>query len=98
MDLVDEQDLVRLQVGQQRREITGPLQDRPGGLLESRPQLVRNHVRQRRLAEPGRPEDQHVIERVAALPRGRNENLHLRLDGALPDVIGERLWPHGAVV
>ena len=68
MDLVDEQDLVRLQVGQQRREIAGPLEDRPGGLLESRrPARCAIDVRERRLAEPGRPEDQHVIERVAAL-------------------------------
>ena len=98
VDLVDEQDVVRLQVGEQRREVARPLEHRPRGLLEADAELVRDDVRERGLAEARRAEDQHVIERLAAVARGRDEDLHLRLHGRLADVVGERLRPHRAVV
>ena len=65
VDLVDEQHVARLQVGQQRGEIAGALDDRPRGGAEADPQLAGDDLRQRRLAEPGRPEEQHVVERLA---------------------------------
>ena len=65
VDLVDEQDVVRLQIGQQRREIAGALDHRPRGGAEADPELARDDLRQGRLAEPGRPEEQHVVERLA---------------------------------
>ena len=75
MDLVDEQHVARLQVGEQRGEIAGPLEHRTGGLAQVHAELVRDDVRERGLAQPGRPEDQHVVERLAALdarPRRRS--------------------------
>ena len=60
-------------------------------------ELVGDDVRQRGLAESRRPEDQHVIQRLAAHARRLNEDLHLRLDVRLPDVIGEGLGPHRAI-
>ena len=35
-------------------------------------------MRQRGLAQARRTEDQHVIERLGALPRGLDEDVHLR--------------------
>ena len=67
MDLVHEQHVARLQVREQRGEIAGPLEHRPGGLLQVHAELGRDDVRERRLAEARRPEDEHVIDRLAAL-------------------------------
>ena len=65
MDLVDEQHVARLQIGQQRGEIAGALDDRARGGAEADPHLARDDLRQGRLAEPGRPEKQHMVERLA---------------------------------
>ena len=65
VDLVDEQHVARLQVGEQRGEIAGALDHRPGGGAEADAQLARDDLRQRRLAEAGRAVEQHVVERLA---------------------------------
>ncbi len=72
VDLVHEQDVPRLQVGEDRRQIPGALEHRPGGGAQRRIHLLGQDVRQRRLAEPGRSEEQHMVERLAAFaaPRG----------------------------
>ena len=67
VDLVDEQHVARLEVGQQRREVARALEHRARRLAQVDAQLVRDDVRQRRLAEARRPEQQHVVERLAAL-------------------------------
>ena len=87
---VDEQHVTRLEVGHHRREIAGLLDDRAGGRADLHAQLVGDHVRERRLAEPGRTVQQHVIERFAALPRRRDRHLQVLADAVLPDVVVER--------
>ncbi len=74
VDLVDEQHVARLQVGEDRSEIAGPLDDRPGGQPEAHTQLGRHDLRQRRLAQPRRPGEQDMVERVAAGARGLDEH------------------------
>ncbi len=66
MDLVDEQHVARLQIGQQRRQIAGARDHRAGGRAEADAELARDDLRQRRLAEARRPEEQHMVERLAA--------------------------------
>ncbi len=97
MDLVDEQHIARLQVGQQRREIAGPFEHRTGGLAQIHAELARQDVRERGLAQSRRSENERVIQRFTALDRGLHENLHLRLDLLLPDIVGEPFWPDGAI-
>src|SRR4029453_12253368 len=53
--------------------------------------------RERRLAEAGRAEDQHVVKRLLPVARGLDEDLHLRLHGLLADVVRELFRAHGAV-
>ena len=77
MDLVDEQDVVRLQIGQHRREIAGALDDRAGRGAETDGQLAGDDLRQGRLAEPGGAEEQHVIERLAPAPSGIDEDAQI---------------------
>ena len=52
-------------------------------------QLVGDDVGQRRLAEARRAVQQHVIERLAALLRGRDRHLQVLADAVLPDVLVE---------
>ena len=61
----------------------------PGGLAQIDLQLIGDDVRQRGLAEPGRPEDQHMIQGLAALARRLDEDVHLGLHVRLPHVVGE---------
>ena len=77
MDLVDEQHVARLEVGEQRREVAGALEHRARRLAQVDAELVRDDVRQRRLAEARRAEQQHVVERFAALPRRLDEDREL---------------------
>ena len=97
VDLVDEEHVVRLEVGQQRREIAGALEHGARGMAQIHAELVRDHVRERRLAEARRPEQQHVVERFAALPCGLDEDRELAADFLLPDVFVECLRPQRAL-
>ena len=89
MDLVDEQHVARLEVGQERGEVAGALEHGTRRLAQVHAELVRDDVRQRRLAEAGRTEQQHVVERFAALPRRLDEDRELLADLFLADVLGE---------
>ena len=66
MDFVDEQDVARLQIGELRGEIAGLGDHRPRGRAEIDAELARHDLRQRRLAEAGRADEQHMVERLAA--------------------------------
>ncbi|MNV35862.1 hypothetical protein D3C71_1273230 [compost metagenome] len=65
MDFVDEQHVVRLQVGQQRRQITGLFDHRAGGHPQAYPQLVGDDMTECGLAQARRAEDQDVVQRFA---------------------------------
>ena len=97
MDLIDEQHVARLEVGEQRREVARPLQHGSRGLAQVDLELVRDDVRERGLAEPRRPEDEHVIERLAAHARRLDEDIHLRRHLGLSHVLRETLRTHRAL-
>ena len=69
MDFVDEQHVVGLKTGQDRRNVAGPLDGRPGGDLDGRTHLVGDDVGQGGLAQARRPVDDHVIQGLAAHSR-----------------------------
>ena len=69
MYLVDEQHVMRFEVGQDRRQIARLLEHRARGLTQIDLHFIGDNMRQRGLAEPGRSEDQHVIQRFPALHR-----------------------------
>jgi hypothetical protein len=75
MDFVDEQHIAFFEIGQQRREIAGLRDHRAGRRAEADAQFARHDLRQRGLAEAGRADEQHMIERLAALARGIDEDL-----------------------
>src|SRR5690606_21991073 len=93
VDLVDEQHVVRLQVGQQRGQVAGLLDHRAGGDAQAHPQLVGDHVAEGGLAQARRAEDQDVVERLAAVFRGLDVQAHLLAHRLLAEVFGQPLGP-----
>ena len=65
VDLVDEEDVSRLERGQDRRDVLA-LEVRAGDLADADAELVAHDLGERRLAEPGRPREQNVVQRIAA--------------------------------
>ena len=66
VDLVDEEHGARLERGEERGDVALALERRAGRLDERHVELVRDDLRERGLAEPGRAGEQHVVERLAA--------------------------------
>ena len=97
MDLVDEQHIARLEVGQDRGEVALALEHRAGGLAQAHAEFGGEDVGERGLTEAGRPEDEHVIERLATAPSGIDEDPELLLDGGLTDIVREAPRPYGAI-
>ena len=85
MDLVDEEDVTQLEAGEDRGHVALPLQRRPGDVADADAELLADDLRERRLAEPGRPDEQHVVECLAPRLGGREGNRELFLDGFLAD-------------
>ncbi len=97
MDLVDEQHVAIFQIGEKRRQIARLGDDRTRGGPEADPQLARDDLRQRRLAEPWGPEEQHMVERVPAGLGRRDEDAQIFPCRALADEIVERLGPERGI-
>ena len=97
MDLVDEQHVAGLQAGEDRRQIADALDRRPGGDAHADLHLGGDDVGERRLAEAGRAVQQHVVERLAALPRRLDADRDVVLDLLLVDVLVEAPRPQRCV-
>ena len=91
MNLVDEQDVARLEIGELRRQIARFDDDGSGSRAEIDAELARHDLRQRRLAETGRTEEQHVIERLAARLGRRDEDPEILARRFLAGEISEEL-------
>ena len=89
MDLVDEEDIAVLQIGEQRGEVARLGDHRAGGGAEADPHLARDDLRERRLAESGRAEQHDVIERIAAGLRRIDEHAEVLARRALADELVE---------
>ena len=93
MDFVDEQDIPGLEVCQDCGEVAGPLDHRAGGGAEADAEFAGDDLRQRGLAEAGRPVQQHVVQRLAAGAGGLDEHGEVFAAGLLADEFGQRLRP-----
>ena len=93
MNLVDEQHIALVQVGEQRRQVTRVSDGRAGGDADIHAHLVGDDVRKRRLAKPRRPVEQDMVERLAPCLGRLDEDAHLFLHLALADIFLQRPWP-----
>ncbi len=66
VDLVDEQHVARLQVGEDGRKVAGALDHRAGGGAETDAEFTRDDLRQGGLTEAGRAMKKNMIKRFAA--------------------------------
>src|SRR5262249_48229092 len=90
VDLVDEEDLAALEVREDRREVARALEHGTRRRADADRELVRDHVRERRLPEAGRAVEEHAVEDVAARARGRDLHAEVLADRLLADVLVER--------
>jgi hypothetical protein len=89
VDLVDEEDVALLHVGQQAGEVAGLLDDGAGGDADVAAELVAEDEGQGGLAEARRAGEEDVVERLAAALGGADHHLEA-LDGlGLAGEIGE---------
>ena len=93
VDLVDEENVALLQIGEQRREIAGLGDHRPRGGAEIDAELARDDLRQRGLAETRRADEQHMVERFVARPRRLDEHRKIGARLLLADELGQPLRP-----
>ena len=98
MDFVDEQHVARLEIGELGGEVAGLGDDRPGGRAEIDAEFARDDLRQRRLAEAGRPDEQHMVERLAARLGRFDEHFEVLARRLLAGEIGEHLRAQRRVV
>ncbi|MNE74402.1 hypothetical protein D3C80_1704800 [compost metagenome] len=97
MNLVDEQHVARLEIGQQRRQVARALQHRAGSTLDRHTHFLGDDVGQGGLAQPRRPEDQRMVEGFPAPLGGLDEQLHLLAHARLADIVGQAQRANGAV-
>src|SRR6185503_5283558 len=72
-------------------EIAGLLDHRARGGAEADAHLARHDLGERRLAQPGRAVEQHMVERLAARLGGGDEDLEVLAHLLLADEVVERL-------
>ena len=91
MDFVDEQHVALFEIGQERGEIAGLGDHRPGGGAETDAEFARHDLRQRGLAEAGGAYEQHMVERLVTLARGLDEDRQVGARLRLADEFGQQL-------
>jgi hypothetical protein len=95
--LVDEEDVVLGEVGENAHEVRAALDGRPRGGHQIGPHLVGQDAGQRRLAQAGRSVEQHVIHAFAPLARGLDRDAQAGHRLLLADVLLERAGPELAL-
>src|SRR5207253_726056 len=75
--------------GQDRRQVALPLERRPRDRSDPGVELAAHDVRQARLPEPRRPDEENVVERFPAAERGLQGDVELLLDPLLADELGQ---------
>src|SRR3990172_2220271 len=85
MDLIDEEDVTPIEVGQNGCQISRPFDRRAGGDSEVDAHLMCQNVSQRRLAQSRWSVKQDVVERLAARLGGLNKDGQILLYSILAD-------------
>ncbi len=95
MNFVDEEHIAVFEPGQLGREIARFRDDRPGGRMESGSEFAGDDFCESRLAEPRRPNEEHMIERLLPCFRSLDEDLQIFPRGFLAGEVGERQGAQG---
>ena len=93
VNLVDEENLLHADVAQDPGQVELLLQHRPGGGREMHLQLFRDDRCQGRLAQPGRPVEQHVVHGLPAHARCFDRDRQVLLQLGLTGEVGQAARP-----
>ena len=91
MNLVDEEDVALFEVGELRGEVASLGDHRSRRCTEIDAELARNDLSERGLAEPRRPDEQDVVERVLARFCRLDKDFEVLARRLLAGEIGKRL-------
>ena len=97
MDLVYKQDVVLIEVRQQRCQIPGLFNGRAGGDADIDAHFLGNDAGQRGFSQARRAVEQHVIQRFRAAAGGFNEDRQVLLGLLLPDVLRQCVGTQGCL-
>ena len=90
MDLINEQDITLLQIGQQGGKIAGLFDGRAGGNADLHTHLLRHNAGQRCFAKARRAVQQNMVHRFPALLGGAQVNAQIVFGLFLTDIIIQR--------
>src|SRR5205823_4900298 len=90
VDLVDEQHVALLEAGEDRGHVALALERRARDRADADAELLADDEGETRLAEPGRADEQDVVECLAARLRRLERDRELFLDPLLADEVVER--------
>ena len=93
MDLIDEENIPGVQVGQQCRQVAGLFNGRAGGDADACPHLVGDDTGQCGLAKTRRAVKQHMVQRFAAPPGRLNVDGEISFGLLLAGVVPKKLGP-----
>jgi hypothetical protein len=93
VDLVDEQDVVPLETGEDRSHISFAFERRTCDTTDADAELLTDDVGKARLAEPRRADEQNVVQRLVAALRGVERDRKLLLDPLLPNELAQSARP-----
>ena len=94
VDLVDEQDVALAEAGEDGGEVAGALDGGTGGGADLGAHLGRHDVRERRLAEPRRPVEEDMVDRLVTVPGGIDEDREVLLHAVLAGELVEPARAH----
>ena len=89
MDLVDEEDIALLEAGEDRRHVAFALERGPGDRAKADAELLAHDEGEARLPEPGRADQQQVVESLRPALGRRERDAELLLDALLADELVE---------
>ena len=90
VNLVDEEHVAMLEPGEDRGEVAAARERGTGGDSKARTHLCGDDPRQGGLAEPRRPSEEHVVDRLVATSSGLEDDRQLLFQFALTNELGEQ--------
>jgi hypothetical protein len=89
VDLVDEEHVAVVEIGEDGGEIAGALERGTAGDAQADVHLGGDDARERGLAQPGRAGEEQVVGSLSATARGAEQDLEVLLQARLPHELGQ---------
>jgi hypothetical protein len=97
VDLVNEHNVIRLEIREDRRQIASLGQNRTGRHPKPDAKLARDDLGQRRFSKTGRAMEQDVVHGLPPSPGAFDEDAQIGARFGLTDERVKRLWSEGTI-